>query len=211
MTGCGGVTVAPGAEYRPLLAATLRGHLAYDVERYPNFDLDWNGIGCRLELEQELRLDGSASLVCTQRRRNFMERTLFADTAGTPSSRRRWEWRLGRARAGYAWSDIRSNGDRFDWGPDRSEAVNTVAGDERLIGDHFTRSSHGPFVGVGTRLPGRVQIDIDHRWALTHYPGRPAKTRPRISSPAAGRGATGGVSCRWRRPGCSGCGNSSSA
>lgn len=199
------VSAAPGAEYRPLVETTLRAYLTYDVERYPNFDLDWNALGWRLELEQELGLNGSASVAYSQRRRKFTERTLFADAAGAPSSRRRsdaerkleaagrWDWRRGKTRVGYSWADVRSNGDRLDWGPDQSEAANTVAGDERLIGDYFSRSSHGPFIGVGVRLPGRVLVEVDHRWTLVRYSGRPAKdeTERFVSG--------GGVRRDWRR------------
>lgn len=199
------VALAPGAEYRPLVETALRGYLTYDVERYPNFDLDWSALGWRLELEQELGLDGSASVAYSQRRREFMERTLFADATGTRSSARRsdaersveaagrWDWRRGKARAGYSWSDVRSNGDRLDWGPEQSEATNTVAGDERLIGDYFSRSSHGPFIGVGVRLPGRVLVELAHRWALIRYPGRPAKDE------AERFVSGGGVRRDWRR------------
>lgn len=199
------VALAPGAEYRPLVETTLRAYVTYDVERYPNFDLDWNALGWRVELEQELGLDGSASVAYSQRRREFMERTLFADAAGTSSSRRRsdaergveaagrWEWRRGKARAGYSWADVRSNGDRLDWGPNQDEASNTVAGDERLIGDYFSRAYHGPFVGVSVRLPRRVILAADHRWTLVRFPGRPAKdaTDAFVSG--------GGLRRDWRR------------
>lgn len=199
------VSAAPGAEYRPLVETAFRAYLTYDVERYPNFDLDWNALGWRLELEQELGLDGSASVAYSQRRREFTERTLFADAAGTPSSRRRadaersieaagkWDWRRGKARAGCSWSDVRSNGDRLDWGPEQSEAANTVVGDERLIVDYFSRSSYGPFVGVGVRLPGRVLVEVDHRWTLVRYSGRPAKDE------AERFVSGGGVRRDWRR------------
>lgn len=198
------VSLAPGVEHRPFVQTTLRAQLTYDVERYHNFDLDWNALGWRLSLEQELGLDGVARLTYSQRRRRFMERTLFSDAAGTPSGERRsdaerrldatgsWDWGPGKTRGGYSWWDVRSNGDRLDWGPGQSEAQDTVAGDERLIGEYFNRVAHGPFMGGSLRLPGRVLLELDHRWTLARYPGRPAKD-------AADVFAGGDVRREWRR------------
>lgn len=199
------LSAAPGVEYRPWLTTVLRGFGTYDNERYPNFDLDWTGLGWRLELEQELGLDGTASLVYSQRRRRFRERRLFADAAGAVSGTKRldeersleaagaWLWRRAGLRAGYSWFEVRSNGDRLDWGPGQSDSFNTVPGDERLVGEYFSRTAHGPVLAASLLLPRSLRLSAEHRWTAQRYPGRPAKDS------GGSLAADGSLRRDWRR------------
>lgn len=177
----------PGFEINVLPDTALRGFFLYESETYPNYDLDWKGPGLSLELDQDIAQYGNLFVQYTQRDKKFRERKLFLDTSGALRGANRnddekeleavleIDKRYLGFNMGFNWSDLDSDGNLVDFGPNQSSLVNTVAGDERLIDNYYSYTAKGPFLGVDMKIPHKALLSLSNQWQDINFHGRLAK------------------------------------
>jgi hypothetical protein len=177
-------TVSGQASARKYVAArtTLEGGLNLETKSYSQYDLDYGGVGFFAVLGHELgrRTSGEASLAF--QRNGYSERR--ASEAGDLRSERNWLLGLRvhhdrsatlKLEGAYELAKLSSNGDFVDFGPFQSRFLDTIAGDERVIGDYYSHRRHELSVRARKLIRKGLYAALRARYIDRAYDGRLAK------------------------------------
>lgn len=177
----------PGLELRIFPQSRLRAAFSYETQDYPNFDFDYKSPGFKLGMVQELTPYGSLNLTYAQQTKNYQERRLFLDASGTLSQEKRkdeekqleiiaeGDWRYGGISAGYTYSNLNSNGNIRDFGPNQSANLNTILIDDQVISNYYSHVSKGPVFSGNLRIFNFILVSLSYRLQEIIYEERIAK------------------------------------
>ena len=167
---------------------TLEGGLAYEKKSYPDFDLDYGGVGLFGTLAHDFGRRTFGELSGAYRNEDYSERQLLnggQPDAADEAPRSDRDWLVGarvvrdlsltlQLEALYQYGRVSSNGDSLDFGPFQSPLVD-VPGDERLIVDYYSHRRHE----LGARLRKLIRrgssVTVAARYQDRSYLGRLAR------------------------------------
>jgi hypothetical protein len=166
---------------------TLEGGLSYEKRSYPDYDLDYGGVGLFATLSRDLGRRTFGELSAATRGDDYSERhvqdpALAAEGAGLRHDR---DWLAGvrvvrdlslvlQLDAAYEYGHLNSNGDSLDFGPFQSQTTDTP-GDERLLGDFYSHRRHELRARLRRLIRRGSSVTLLARYRDRAYRDRPAK------------------------------------
>ena len=165
---------------------TVEGGLSYEKKSYPEYDLDYGGVGLHATFARDLGRHLFGELSASFRNHRYSERPLDPSRALPGSDRRAdRDWLVGarvvrdvkptlQLEGAYQYGRLSSNGATLDFGPFQSQ-VSDAPGDDRLLSNYYTHRRHELSTRVRKLIRRGTSATLGARYQDRVYPGRPAK------------------------------------
>jgi hypothetical protein len=165
---------------------TLEGGLGYETRSYPDYDLDYGGVGIFATLARDMGRRTFGELSIASRRDDYGERLVHDPSSGSEAGLRAdRDWLAGlrvvrdvslllQLEAAYQYGRLASNGDALDFGPFQSQ-LGDFPGDERLVGDYYSHRRHQLGVRFRRLIRRGTSVTLAARYQDRAYSGRLAK------------------------------------
>jgi hypothetical protein len=168
---------------------TLTAGMNLEDRSYPDYDLDYHGLGAFASLGHELNRRTYGELAGAWQHNNYSERhvtTSLTAPPGTGPLRREDDWRLAarvshdlsstlKLDGAYEFERLSSNGDYVDLGPFQSTDVNTIPNDDRIVGDYYSHRRHEVTLRLRKLVRKGFYVGLLARYRDRAYTGRLAK------------------------------------
>ena len=166
---------------------TLEGGGSYEKKSFPEYDLDYGGVGLQATLARDLGRRTFGELSASFRNEDYSERGLDPSRAVQPGEDLRVDrdWLVGarvvrdlslvlQLQGSYQYGRLSSNGASLDFGPFQSQLTD-VPGDDRLLNNYYTHRRHELSAHVRKLIRRGSSVFLGARYQDRVYPGRLAK------------------------------------
>jgi hypothetical protein len=168
---------------------TLTAGMNVEDKSYPDYDLDYRGLGAFANLGHELNRRTYGELAGAWQHNNYSERHVTTSLTAPPGSgplRYENDWRLAarvsrdlsstlKLDGAYEFERLSSNGDYVDLGPSQSADVNTIPNDDRIVGDYYSHRRHEVTLRLRKLVRKGFYVGVLGRYRDRAYTGRLAK------------------------------------